>query len=90
MIFLKKSKDKAKNFWVEDYTETDKVFLESIGFKETKRTIFEKIEKSMHFRGSMVFGIWSKDETKLIYNSIQNHLGVNKLKIKILTFADLI
>lgn len=90
MKFLKKGKNKTKNFWVEDYTETDKKFLESLGFVEDKREFNGHIiMQSMNFRGSRSFGWWSDEEADKIYSAIQNYLGVRKIKIRILTLAEL-
>lgn len=90
MKFLKKGKNKTKNFWVEDYTETDKKFLESLGFVEDKREFNGHIiMQSMNFRGSRSFGLWSDEEADRIYSAIQNYLGVRKIKIRILTLAEL-
>lgn len=91
MKFLKKGKNKTKNFWVEEYTEKDKRFLESLGFVEDKREFNGQIiMRSMYFRGSGLFGWWSNEEADKIYGAIQNYLGVNKIKIRVLTLAELI
>jgi len=91
MKFLKKGKNKTKNFWVEDYNEADKKFLESLGFVENKRQFNGQIIlQSMNFSGSHSFGWWSDEEANKIYSAIQNYLGVNKIKIRILTLAELI
>ena len=86
MKFLKKGNTDIKNFWVENYTETDKQFLEKIGFIEYKRQINgEIIYQSMNYTGSGFFGFWSDDESEMIYKSIQNYLGVKKIRVEIAT-----
>jgi hypothetical protein len=84
MKLIKKGDNKLKSFWVQDYNETDKAFLESIGFAERKILIGYKTHlHTMEFAGSGMFGFWSDEESERIYSAVKDYLNCGKLKIEI-------
>lgn len=78
-------------FWVEDYTEEDKLFLTGLGFQEELVTSRETIiSQTMYFSGSGYFESWSVEEGRAITNAIKEYLDVEKLSITTLTLQDLL
>jgi len=90
MELIKKGNNKLKSFWVESYNEADKIFFESLGFKEDKRMFMGEImHQSLNYRGTKSFGWWDYSEVNRIYNATKKYLGVNRLRIRKLTLAEL-
>lgn len=91
MKFISKApKGSHPTFWVEDYTEKEKLFFESIGFKERKLNVDPEVAKAfrlkptLEFTGSDIFTLWTKEE----YNKILVAIGkeFNRKRITIYEF----
>lgn len=73
MKFVSKVINPINNFWVEDYTEEEKEFFLSIGFKETVQKIPESFggdNKWLSYQGSELFGSWNQEEMNKIVQEI--------------------
>ena len=69
--FISKTVNPVNDLWVENYTEEEKQFFLTLGFKErvyNKGSMFEK--GVLEFEGSEIFGFWSKDEKKKIFGAM--------------------
>jgi hypothetical protein len=84
MILAAKQKYKVPFFWVEDYSQEDKEFLEGIGFVEHKSKVPNGFGTDvMDFKGSGIFGLWTQEEADRIMSAIVVYTGVPKSKLHI-------
>jgi hypothetical protein len=68
---------RTKTFWVEDFTEEEKGFLQYLGFTDKEPHSSNMVAKAyksrptLYFVGSDLFGLWSHDEVETIHNTIR-------------------
>lgn len=88
MKFISKQpKSKTPHFWVEDYTEKERDFFISIGFKERKPNVDPvvakafKLKSTLEFEGSDIFTFWTKEEADKILIAIGKEFKLKKITI---------
>tara|TARA_R110000850_G_scaffold193713_1_gene320440 strand:- start:108 stop:377 length:270 start_codon:yes stop_codon:yes gene_type:complete len=88
MVFLKKA-SKTKSFGVEDYNNEQKEFFIGLGFTERIVKDFngDVMYKGLSYRGTGIFGFWSKEEVKSISKATRDMFG--SFKVRTLTIAEL-
>jgi hypothetical protein len=87
MNFYKKpSNNKVKNFWVEDYSPTERKFFLSLGFTEKTCTENEKlfgIKETLNFKGTGEYNFWSEEEAKRIYTAVMKRFNLKRIVVEI-------
>jgi hypothetical protein len=81
MILVAKQRHNPKQFWVEDYNDRDKSFFESLGFKEVpaKGPKVFGFKDTLEFKGSNVYGLWTKEESERICIAFKKYYGSEPL-----------
>jgi hypothetical protein len=76
------------SFWVEDYTQQEKDFFVSLGFKESKWCD----KNTLDFDGTAesFCEFWTLEEHKQIFDAVKKNFGFKKLPIKKLSMHDML
>ena len=73
MRLISKQPETSKNYWIQDYTDSERDFLLSIGFKENKYPI-KSLNNLTYYGSDMVQG-WSETEKQTINQKIVAQYG---------------